>query len=196
MSLDYTKLHTYSYFHPNYMILLCRRAKLLTPLLKKELEEAFSKCKNCLQTGGPLHSRKVSLTRVLPSFSDHVQIDFLFSQELGNMPFVCILDFSTAFAVTVLMDSRDLDETARFTEVHWFDVHGAPYAISCDPEMYKGAFKQLFTRHNCELALRPARRHNKIGSFEASHRSIPVLVLRFLLDAENLRKTSGVIFSD
>ena len=191
-----SKLHAYSHFRPKDMIEICRRAKILTPMLCKELQEAFEKCASCLQTGRPLHSRKVSFSRVLASFNDHVQIDFFFIQELGNLPILCMVDVSTGFASTVLMSSRDLDQTARFVEVYWFNVHGPPQIISGDPEMYKGPFKELLSRHYCEFAARPARRHNKIGSVEVSHRSIRVFVQRLLLDAEYTRNTLGVSFSD
>ena len=191
-----SKLHVYSHFRPKDMIELCRRAKILTPTLKKELQDAFANCTSCLQSGRPLNSRKFSLSRVLSSFNDHLQIDFFFIQELGNLPILCMVDVATGYASTVLMSSRDLDQTARFVEVYWFNVYGPPRTISGDPEMHKGPFKELLSRHNCEFAARPARRHNKIGSVEASHRSIRIFVQRLLLDAEYIRNTSGVSFSD
>ena len=66
-----SKLHVYSHFRPNDMIEVFRRTRILTPILRKELQEAFA---------------KFSLSRVSASFNYHIQIDFFFIQELGNLP--------------------------------------------------------------------------------------------------------------
>ena len=190
------KLHAYSHLRVTDMVELCRRAKILSPQLRSELENVASKCTTCLQTGRPLNARKVSFSRVLSSFNEHIQIDFMFIAELGNLPILHMVDVGTGFSATVLMTSRDLDEAARFVELHWFNVHGPPRIVSGDPEMFKGSFKELLSRHYCKFDPRPARRHNKIGSVEAANNSLRVFVQRLLLDAEYARNTTGTRFSD
>jgi len=99
------RLHTFTHLTPNDMKKIFKRAKILTPLLSKAVESAFSKCTACKATGRPVHSSKVSFSRILAEFNDHLQVDFLFVRELGNTPILHMIDRATAFSATALMFS-------------------------------------------------------------------------------------------
>ena len=88
-------LHGYNHLPVTDMNLLCKRAGVLNPVLKQALEAAFAKCTSCRVTGRPLRSLKVSFGRLLFSFNDHVQIDFMFLSEVNNLPILHIIDMST-----------------------------------------------------------------------------------------------------
>ncbi len=51
----------------------CKKAKIMTLVLKQALEVALSKCTSCKTTGRPLNSKKISFDKLLRTFNDHVR---------------------------------------------------------------------------------------------------------------------------
>ena len=70
-----TRLHIYTHMSVEDMTEICKRAGILTPILKQALKNAFDKCGSCKLTGRPLSARKVSFRRLLYSFNEQVEID-------------------------------------------------------------------------------------------------------------------------
>ena len=147
-------------------------------------------------TGRPVGSRKVSFSRILAGFNHHVQVDFLFIRELGNLPFLNMTDVATGFSVTALMNSREMNETARMITLKWFDVHGRPEKLSGDPEFNNEPINLLCAQHKVQFEARPARRHNKIGSVESGNDTIRLFVQRLLRDEKHSRSTGGKVHTD
>ena len=141
---------------------ICKRAKILTPVLSQALDSVFEKCTLCKQTGRPLHSRKVSFNRLLQDFNHHLQVDFMFVKEFGNLPILHMKDVATGFSATCLMMSREMSDASRMIVTKWFDVHGPPEVLSGDPEFFNDEISKICAAHNIKYDPRPARRHNKI----------------------------------
>jgi len=190
------RLHIFTHLTPNDMKKICERAKILTPVLSQALESAFSKCTSCKATGRPVHSRKVSFSRILAEFNDHLQVDFLFVRELGNTLILHMIDRATAFSATALMFSRDMDDVASMIEMKWIDDNGTPRELSGDPEFSNEAIRKLCSDHHIAYQPRPARRHNKLGSVEAVNASIRLFVQRILRVEQHYRKTRNASRSD
>ena len=91
----------------------------MTPVPKQAFKVAFDKFTLCKSTGRPVRSRKVSLGKAFPSFNQHVQVDCMFIGEMKTLPMLHMVDTSTAFSVTVLMDIQDMEPVAREFDVHW-----------------------------------------------------------------------------
>ncbi len=84
-----SKLHSFTHFTLPDMVFLCKRAKIMTPALKQALV-AISKCTSCRTTG-----KKISFYKLLWTFNDHVQVDFLFIRELGKEHILHVRDKAT-----------------------------------------------------------------------------------------------------
>lgn len=82
-------------------------------MLKQALQSALDKCTSCEETGPPHRSRKVSLTRLLLPFNQHVHIDYLFVFEFVNTPILHMVDSETAFSVATLLESRQMQVAAK-----------------------------------------------------------------------------------
>lgn len=89
---------------------ICLRAGVLTPVLQQALEAVVEKCTTRRSTGCPLLSQKVSFRLLLVPFNNHVQVDFSFISELENLPILHMVDLSSAFSVTVMLETRELGE--------------------------------------------------------------------------------------
>ena len=140
-------LHMYSHLRPDDMKTLCKRAGVLTGVLSKALDEAFARCTSCQSTGRPLQSRKISLSKILASFNDHVQVDFMYIAELGGTsPILHMVDVHTGLSATKLTGCRDIDVAARTMEAIWFNIHGPPAKLSGDPEFLNNKFKRAINR--------------------------------------------------
>jgi len=190
------RLHTFTHLTTRDMKEICTRAKILTPVLAQALEAVFDKCTSCKSTGRPVHSRKVSFSRVLAAFNDHLQVDYLFIRELGNLPILHLTDVGTGFSVTVLMISRDMQDASQMISTRWFDVHGPPKHLSGDPEFNNETIHALCSTYDVLYDARPARRHNKIGSVESANAAIRLFVQRLLKDEQHYRKTRNRFQSD
>ena len=100
------------------------RAGVLNPIFSQALELVAQNCTACKRSGRTLHAVKVSFTRVLSDFNDHVKVDFLFIRELQNLPILHMADVGTGFSVTSLMSSRCMEDASRMIKTKWIDVHG------------------------------------------------------------------------
>ena len=85
-------------------------------------------------TGRPHLSPKVSFGRLLLSFIDQVQIEFMFLSEMNNIPILHIINMSKGYSCTVLMGTREMEYIARELGIHWINHHGPPAMISGDPK--------------------------------------------------------------
>ena len=137
------RLHTFMHLTARDMKEICNRAGVLNPILSQSLELVAQKYTSCKRSGRPLHARKVSFTRVLSEFNDHVQVDFLFIRELQNLPILHMVDVGTRFSATSLMSSRDIEDASRMIKTRWFDVHGPPRIHSGDPEFDNRVIRRL-----------------------------------------------------
>ena len=190
------RLHSFTHLNPRDMKKVCKRAGILTSVLSQAIDDVYSKCTSCKMTGRPIGSRKISFSRILANFNYHVQVDFMFIRELGNLPILNITDVATAFTVTALMNSREMNKTARMIAIKWFDVHGRPEKLSGDPEFNNESIKLLCAQHDVIYEPRPARRHNKIGSVESGIDTIRLFVQRLLRDEKHSRSTGGKAHTD
>ena len=152
------------------------------------LQSVYNKYKLCLTTGRPLRSGKVSLRRLLTSFNDHIQIDFVFLREHTKMPTVHIVDSKYVLPVAKVVTSRELDEAVRVVETEWFNVYGPPLTASTDPEFAKDPFLPFLKHYEVKFEPRPARRHNKIGIVESKNN---ILTRRLVKDADYFKTTRG-----
>ncbi len=108
-----SKLHSFTHYTLPDMIFLCKRAKIMTPALRQALEVAiFPSAPAAKTTGRPLNSKKISFDKLLRTFNDHVQVDFLFIRELGKEPILHTRDKATGYSATVILSSRDMNEVA------------------------------------------------------------------------------------
>ncbi len=187
-----SKLHSFTHYTLPDMIFLCKRAKIMTPALRQALEVAISKCTSCKTTGRPLNSKKISFDKLLRTFNDHVQVDFLFIRELGKEPILHVRDKATGYSATVILSSRDMNEVATAFVRLWINSHGPPKAASADVEFVTEPFKDMLRNHGILFEERPARRHNKIGIVESGHNGIRLFVQRLLKDAEYNRLNYGL----
>ena len=181
------KLHVYSHLAPDDMKTLCKRAGVLNRVLSTAIDEAFRRCNSCQSTGRPLQSRKVSLSKILASFNDHVQVDFVYITELsGTKPILHMVDVHTGFSATALPGCRDINVAARAMESVWFSTHGAPTKLSGDPEFLNNKFKKAMDRFGIMIEQRAARRHQKIGTVERKNSILRRLVQCITKDVEFL----------
>ena len=178
------RLHGYTHLPVTDMNLLCKRAGVLTPVLKEALEAAFAKCTSCRVTGRPLRSRKVSFGRLLLSFNDHKQIDFMFLSEMHKLPILHIIDMSTGYSCTFLMETREMEYVERELEIHWINHHCPPAVMSGDPEFRADVFIKFLKYYRIRYESRPARRHNKIGVVESKNAVIRTISQILLKDSE------------
>ncbi len=110
------------------MISLCKQAKIMTPVLKRALEAALSKCTSCKTTGRPL----ISFDKLLRTFNDHVQVDFLFIRELGKEPILSAREKASRYAATVSLPNTDMDIVANSFVILWVYAHGFPKIVSVE----------------------------------------------------------------
>ena len=178
------RLQGYNHLPVTDMNVLCKRAGVLTPVLKQALEAAFAKCTSCRVTGRLLCSRKVLFCRLLLSFNDDVQIDFMFLSEMNNLPILHIIDMSTGYSCTVLMETREIEYVARKLEIHWINHHGPPAVMSGDLEFRADVFIKFLKYYKIRYESRPARRHTKIRVFESKNEVIRTISQRLLKDFE------------
>lgn len=185
------KLHGYTHFTVSDMKKLCERGGVLSDSMEKYLQESFDKCTVCKQTGRPLHSRKVSFSKVLSSFNDTVQIDFVFVSQLSKLPILHIVDVASGFSAAELMPSRDMSKAMKTFERIWVNMHGPPLSLSADVEFLNKFSKEL-RYFGIEFNPTPARRHNKLGVVERKNAVLRVLIQRLLLDSSHASSTRGV----
>lgn len=178
------KLHGFTHFHVDDMILICQRAGVLNPVLRQALNSAFDKCTSCRQTGKPSQARKVSFSRIFSRFNTHVQVDYMFVSEMDNSPIFHAVDSHTALSATSFVQSREMPHAARAFEVQWINVHGAPEVVSADIEFMNQTFMSALRYFGVRFEPRPARRHNKLGIVERKNAVIRLVVQRLLKDAE------------
>ena len=134
------KLHGYTHLPLSDMITICTRGGVMNPILKQALERVIHKCTSCSQTGRPLNSRKVSFGKILAQFNEHVQLDFFWIDELGSLPIFHMVDKHTGFSVTVLSNSRDMEEISKLFELRWINTYGPPAVVSGDQEFFNSKF--------------------------------------------------------
>ena len=190
------KLHTFAHLTPRDIKTICKRAGILTSILSQALDSVYEKCVSCKMTERPAPFQKVSFSRLLDEFNSHVQVDFLFIRELGNLPILNMTDVATGFTVTSLLHSRSMNETASTIVTKWFDVHGRPKRLSGDPEFNNETITLIFAQNSVTYEARPARRHNKIGSVESGNDTIRLFVQRLLRDKQNSRQVGRKLHTD
>ncbi len=83
-----------------------------------------------------LQNEKVSSDKLLRTFNDHVQVDFLFIRELGKEQILHVRDKATGYSATVILSSRDMNEVATAFVRLWINSHGPPKAASADAESW------------------------------------------------------------
>ncbi len=164
----------------------------MTLALKQALEVATSKCTSCKTTDQPLRSKKISFDKLLRTFNDHVQADFLFIRELAKEPILHERDKATGYSATATLSSRDMNEIATAFVRLWINSHGPPKAESADGEFVTEPFKDLLRNHGILFEERPPRRHEKIGIVGSGHNGIRLFVQRLLKDAEYNRLHYGL----
>ncbi|CAN8075231.1 unnamed protein product [Agarophyton chilense] len=131
-----SKLHGFTHMPLDDMKEICRRAHVLTPVLKQALKVALDKCTSCRTTGRPLAFRKLSFRRLLISFNHHVQVEYMFIKDMENIPILHMVDVWTAYSVTFLTGSREMTTAVSAFEKGWIDAHGVPEVVSGDPEFF------------------------------------------------------------
>ena len=179
------RIHTFTHLTAKDMKEICNRAGVLNPTLSQALDLVVHKCTSCKRSGRPIHARKVSFTRVLSDFNEHLQVDFLFIRELQNLPILNMVDVETGISATSLMSSRDMEDASRMIKTKWFDVNGPPGMLSGDLELDNPVIRGLCTAAQVKYAARPARRHNKIGSVESANATFKLFVQHLLMDDEH-----------
>ena len=127
-------------------------------------------------------------------FNRHVQVDFMFIGEMRNLPILHMVDTSTAFSVTLLMDTQEMEPVAREFDIHGGNVHGPPSKVSGDPEFDNEIFKSFLRTFSAEFQPRTARTHNKIGVCERKHDVVRTLTLRLLKDGEYFTMNRDAVF--
>ena len=187
------KLHGLPHLPIDDMVYLCKKDGVLTPVLRQALQNAYKKYAPSLTTAGPLRSRKVSLRRLLASFNNHIQIDFVFLRALTRMPTEHIVDSKSGLSVAKVVTSRELDEAVRIVETECFNVYGPPLTVSTDPEFAKDPFLPFLKHYKVKFEPRPARRQIRIGIVELKTNILRTLTRRVVKDADNFKTTRGTI---
>ena len=177
------KLHSYTHRHLDDMVTLCDRAGVMNPVLRQALSSSFNRCTSCKKTGRPLSSKKVSFGKILATFNQYVQVDFLFITDIADEPILHIVDSHTGFSVAAVVPSRRMEEAARQFEYRWVNVHGAPSVVAEDLEFLNPTFMNAIRYFGCEFQQRPARRHNKLGIVERKNSVIRIMAQRIHNDA-------------
>ena len=188
------KLHFYTHLHFDDMVLLCERVNVLNPILKQALSFSFRRCTSCEKIGRPLSSKKVSFEKILATFNQNVQVDFLFIKDVTKEPVLHIVDTHTALSVAAIVPSRKMEVAARQFEYKWINVHGAPKIVSGDLEFLNTTFLNAIRYFGCEFEQRPARRHNKLGVVERKNSIIRVMAQRVHSDAKFFSVSKGSEF--
>ena len=139
--------------------------------------------------------RKVSLNKLLRSFNDELQVDFMLIKELTEQQILHMKDKSTEFCAATITQTRDQDEAAKAFEERWITIHGPPVNVGFDPEFDNYDFGAILDRHGIKATPRPARKHNKTGSVEAGNATLRIIATRILRDSKHLRDTKGITFT-
>jgi hypothetical protein len=146
--------------------------------------------------GRPKPSRKLSISRLVSSFNDSIQVDFLFVQlctdEKTSVIFHMV-DASTAYSETSLVISRDLLIAAEAFENRWILHHGAPISLSPDPEFNRKNFQNMLTLYGITYHARPARRHNKTGIVERKNGILRLILYHLNLEHKNRIDTATLL---
>lgn len=109
---------------------LCLRAGILTPSLQYYISDVTRRCKPCDGSDLPHRARKISLSRVLSSFNDHIKIYFAFIPELTEIPILHIVDTATSYSECLIIPSREILDIVSALDRRWFSVNGAPSGLS------------------------------------------------------------------
>lgn len=178
------RLHGYSHLHLDDMIEICRRARSLTPSLRRHLTETFEKCTSCKSTGRTGISRKISFRKILSKFNDHIQMDFFFIPEVHKGPILHIVDVHSGYSCAVPVPDRDMERAALNLELHWINHHGCPNIISGDPEFFNEKFQRALKYFGIKHRPLPARRHNKLGVVERKNSVVRGIAQRLRKDSD------------
>ena len=135
------------------------------------------------------------MKKILKTFNEDLQVDYLFVPELTKDPLIHFKDSATGFCSAVRAPSRDMDVAGRLFEMYWINVNGPPEKVSADPEFDNQDFKFFTKKHNVQYNARPARRHNKMGAVESANFTLRILIQRILKDSEHYRETRGTQFT-
>lgn len=127
-----------------YMKEICRRAGVLNLVLKQALQASIDKCTTFKSTIRPLSSKKIAFRRLLVPFNNHVQLDFMFISQMKNLPILHMVNLASAFSVTAMLESRELEEAKLAFEQHWVNIHGPPHSVLEILSSTKGSLKYLF----------------------------------------------------
>lgn len=176
------RLHSYSHLPKSNIKKVCKRAGILTPHLASSFRDVTRHCTACAGTGRLQRTMETSLTKVLVSFNENIQVDLLYISELSNLPTLHIVDTATSFSECALLPSREMPDIISALDRRWFSVYGAPANLGGDVEFSRSSkFRDFLKYYMTSLEARPARRHNKSGSVEGKDgiiRHFPQKLLR------------------
>lgn len=178
------KLHLFTHMNLRDSINLCKRAGILTPVLKQALKNSVESCNSCKVTGKPLHNKKISLNKVLREFNDDVQLDFMWIKKLTNSPILHIRDSYSGYSAALITENREMDLASYNLQIYWININGPPTSVSADLEFDNDDFKKALKTYDISFNRRPARRHQKMGSIESSNFVLRMITEKILADED------------
>ena len=190
-----TRLHVYTHMTVANMEELCKKAGILTPVLRQALQASYNKCLSCKTNGRPLATRKISFNKFLRTFNENVHVDFFWIKDLTSLPILHVKDSSTGYITAVIASSKDQEVAAKLFAVYWININGPPQSVAADFEFDNEPMRAIFRSHNIQFNGRPARRHSKTGSVEGGNGTLQFFAQRLIKDAEHLKAQKGINFS-
>lgn len=130
-------LHAYEHIYAENICIICERSGILTPALRHYIQKSSRKCKSFVQTERHHRSKKVYFSKLLESFNENVQIDFMWINELSDQPILHIFDISTSYSECVLVPNKEISSVKFVLEGRWFHIHESPRVISADVEFQR-----------------------------------------------------------
>ena len=117
--------------------------------LKGYLEAICKNCDICLQMGGPLPARQVSLAQIDCTFNSEVGVDFFYwpGSQSSTVLYLYVMCKGTSLSEVQLVESRVMSTNAAAVYSLLIHQHGRPVALSLDPEFNKAELLAVLTRN-------------------------------------------------
>lgn len=119
-------LQSYSHLPVSDLETVYKSSGILTPHLSHYLRDMTRRCTSFAVTGLPRSARKTSLSKVLASFNESIQVDLMYIPELTQFPIFHIFDTSTVFSECFLFPSRETPDIISGLDRRWFSIYGPP----------------------------------------------------------------------
>lgn len=84
------------------------RAHMPTPVLRQSIHRIWHKFNSCFQTGRPHRSKVVSLSKLLESANNNIQIDFMWFTELTCPLIIHIIGVTVFYSKCVLVKNKEI----------------------------------------------------------------------------------------